>query len=93
EAPLDRLQAVLDRLTHTRSRIVVDLSEMLGFGYYTGFVFHAWVPGLGQAIASGGRYDHLLGRYGRELAACGFAIDEEGLTEVRSRPGSERGTE
>ncbi len=81
EAPLDRLAAVLDGLTANgvAERCLLDLGEMLGFGYYTGIVFHAYVPGVGHAVASGGRYDELVGRYGRDLPACGFAIDEEGV--------------
>lgn len=75
---LDRLTAVLSGLDFG-DRLLLDLGEMLGFGYYTGVVFHAYLRGSGQSVASGGRYDELLGRYGRELAACGFAIDEEGL--------------
>ncbi len=83
----DRLRAVIDAL-ETQSlhcNLVVDLGEVQGFGYYTGVIFHAYVPGLGAAVASGGRYDNLLGRYGKSRAAAGFAIDEEGLTEIRMR--------
>jgi ATP phosphoribosyltransferase regulatory subunit len=85
--PLTHLRSVVDSLnkTETGPRCLIDLGEMQGFGYYTGIVFHAYAEGIGQAVASGGRYNKLLGRYGRDLPAAGFAIDEEGLTEVRMR--------
>ena len=81
---LDHLEAVLGELGEaTAARCLLDLGETLGFGYYTGLVFHAYLPGVGQAVAAGGRYDTLIARYGRDLPAAGFAIDEEGLTEWR----------
>ena len=83
---IDHLRRLLDGLGDTAKRCLVDLGQMLGFGYYTGLVFHAWAPGAGNAIASGGRYDNLVARYGRDLPSVGFAIDEEGITAVRSRP-------
>lgn len=87
-AGLDRIEAVLDGLADAGvapEGVLVDLGEpALGFGYYTGIVFRAYVPGVGQAVASGGRYDDLVARYGRDLPAAGFAIDEEGLTQARA---------
>ncbi|HIN86124.1 MAG TPA: ATP phosphoribosyltransferase regulatory subunit, partial [Myxococcales bacterium] len=53
--------------------------------YYTGFVFHVYIASNGEAIASGGRYDTLIAKYGRDIPAAGFAIDEEGLTETQHR--------
>lgn len=78
--PLDELEATVAALGGVHGRIQLDLGEMLGFGYYTGLVFQAWLPGVGQAVAAGGRYNTLLERYGRDLPAAGFALDEEGLT-------------
>ena len=80
ENPIERLKAVLDGLGDVKERCLLDLGETQRFDYYTGVVFHAYIPGAGQAVATGGRYDQLLARYGRDLPAAGFAIDEEGLT-------------
>ena len=88
KSALKHLAALLEGLGDTADRCLIDLGQMLGFGYYTGLVFHAWAPGAGTAIASGGRYDNLIARYGRNLSSVGFAIDEEGITAVRSRPSS-----
>ena len=52
-----------------------DLGEMCGFEYHTGIVFAAYIPGYGQAIANGGRYDDIGEIFGRARAATGFAAD------------------
>lgn len=52
-----------------------DLGLVAPFGYYTGTIFHATASGLGLAVASGGRYDDLLSRFGAGRRATGFAIN------------------
>jgi ATP phosphoribosyltransferase regulatory subunit len=70
----------LFRLAETMSvaglgpRLVVDLGEVRGLDYYTGVVFRAYAPGLGFEVGGGGRYDTLLGRFGRPLPAVGFML-------------------
>ncbi|HZU83065.1 MAG TPA: ATP phosphoribosyltransferase regulatory subunit [Polyangiaceae bacterium] len=59
-----------------------DLGEVRGFEYYTGTIFHVYAAGTGDAVASGGRYDDLLARFGCPLAAAGFAVDLDRLTEA-----------
>ena len=55
-------------------RIVVDFSVVSSFDYYTGIVFEAFAPGLGAPLGSGGRYDNMLGVYGADRPAAGFAF-------------------
>lgn len=52
-----------------------DLSELRGYHYHTGVVFAAFVPGLGQEVARGGRYDDIGAAFGRARPACGFSSD------------------
>ncbi|MGE5396192.1 MAG: ATP phosphoribosyltransferase regulatory subunit [Chitinophagales bacterium] len=59
------------------NRIVVDLGVLRGFDYYTGVVFEGYSPDLGYPLLGGGRYDRLLGNFGRARAATGFAIGIE----------------
>jgi histidyl-tRNA synthetase len=65
--------------------IKIDFSIVRGIDYYTGFVFETFVEGredLGS-IASGGRYDTLIGIYGgQDLPATGFGIGIDRLMEV-----------
>ncbi|MEX0993014.1 MAG: ATP phosphoribosyltransferase regulatory subunit [Solirubrobacterales bacterium] len=55
-------------------RVIFDLGLVRDLGYYTGAVFEVYDPALGHVLGGGGRYDELLGRFGRPLPACGFAL-------------------
>jgi ATP phosphoribosyltransferase regulatory subunit len=61
------------------SRVVFDLGLARGLGYYTGAVFDVLDPELGEPLGGGGRYDDLLGRFGRPLPAVGFALHVDRL--------------
>ncbi len=61
------------------SRVLFDLGLVRSLGYYTGAVFQVYDPAHGVPIGSGGRYDELLGRFGRPLPAAGFALNVEAL--------------
>ena len=52
-------------------RVIFDLGLVRELGYYTGAVFEVYDPAVGFALGGGGRYDDLLGRFGRDLPACG----------------------
>ena len=59
-----------------------DLAELRGYHYKTGIVFAAFVPGLGQELARGGRYDEIGGVYGRARPATGFSTDLKTLVRM-----------
>jgi ATP phosphoribosyltransferase regulatory subunit len=76
----DGLSAILaDLPEHVSSRVVFDLGLARGLGYYTGAVFDVLDPELGEPLGGGGRYDDLLGRFGRPLPAVGFALHVDRL--------------
>jgi ATP phosphoribosyltransferase regulatory subunit len=56
-------------------RVIFDLGLVRELGYYTGAVFEVYDPAVGFALGGGGRYDDLLGRFGRALPACGVGLD------------------
>jgi ATP phosphoribosyltransferase regulatory subunit len=57
--------------------VILDLAETHDFEYYSGIVFGAFARGLGYQLASGGRYDHLIGQFGYACPATGFCFDLE----------------
>jgi len=65
------------------ARVIFDLGLTRSLGYYTGAVFEVYDAALGTPIGGGGRYDDLLARFGRELPACGWALDVERLHAAR----------
>ncbi|MEW4370936.1 ATP phosphoribosyltransferase regulatory subunit [Paenibacillus kandeliae] len=54
--------------------VMIDLTMIGNFSYYTGMVFEGYAAELGSPVCSGGRYDNLLSQFGRPLAATGFAL-------------------
>ena len=60
-------------------RVQVDFGLLRDLGYYTGAILEVYDPAVGEAIGGGGRYDDLLGRFGRALPAAGFALFLERL--------------
>jgi ATP phosphoribosyltransferase regulatory subunit len=71
-------------------RVIFDLGLLRNIGYYTGAVFEVYDPALGAPLGGGGRYDELLGRYGRSLPAVGFGLGIDRLHIALT--GEERGT-
>jgi ATP phosphoribosyltransferase regulatory subunit len=71
-------------------RVIFDLGLIRNIGYYTGAVFEVYDPAIGAPIGGGGRYDELLGRFGRSLPAVGFALYVDSLHQALA--GEERGT-
>jgi ATP phosphoribosyltransferase regulatory subunit len=61
------------------ARLIFDLGLVRSLGYYTGAVFQVYDPAHGVPIGSGGRYDELLGQFGRPMPAVGFALNVERL--------------
>lgn len=62
--------------------IVVDMGVLRNLDYYTGIVFEGYSPDLGYGLLGGGRYDNLLGRFGYDCPATGFALGMDRLALV-----------
>ena len=65
-------------------RVGVDLGITKDLDYYSGLLIEGYTPQLGFTLGSGGRYDSLVGRFGQEFAATGFAFGVE--SDARPRP-------
>jgi ATP phosphoribosyltransferase regulatory subunit len=75
---LEEVYALLKRYG-LKDRILIDLSEVRGFGYYSGMVFEVFTEGVGYELGGGGRYDHLISNFGVDLPSTGFALHVERL--------------
>ena len=76
----DGLRAVVAELPpEVAERVIFDLGLARSLGYYTGAVFEVYDAALGAPLGGGGRYDDLLGRFGRDLPAAGWALNVERL--------------
>lgn len=88
-AALERLRQVYRLLVSAgmKSHLVLDLGEFRGFDYYDGVVFDVFADGVGYELGGGGRYNHLIGRFGRDLPSTGFAFDMDRLFRAIERVG------
>lgn len=76
---------------HPQLAIYFDLAELRGYHYHTGIVFAAYVPGHGQALANGGRYNDVGKVFGRARPATGFATDLKSLMALFPAAGPDGG--
>ena len=78
---LDTLQQVARMIRRQQPDLDIyfDLAELRGYHYHTGLVFAAYVPGVGEALANGGRYNDVGAVFGRARPATGFATDLKAL--------------
>ena len=56
-------------------KVTIDLGLVNKANYYTGIVFRGYIQGYGMSVLSGGRYDTLIGDFGFDLPATGFAVN------------------
>ena len=83
---LDELESLV-KLAPTAS-VTIDLADLRGYQYESGAMFAIYVPGLPNAVARGGRYDHVGEAFGRARPATGFSMDLREL--ARLLPVAER---
>jgi ATP phosphoribosyltransferase regulatory subunit len=57
------------------AEVTIDLADLRGYAYHSGVMFSAYVDGVPNAVARGGRYDHVGQAYGRARPATGFSLD------------------
>lgn len=78
----DKMASSLDRLTEIASvlsaemdgSLRLDFSVINDLSYYNGLIFQGFIDGVPSAVLSGGRYDKLMERLGKNTSAMGFAV-------------------
>ena len=80
-AAVDQALADLERVVLAATKLSsglelsIDLADLRGYQYHSGVMFAAYVDGLPQPIARGGRYDQVGKAFGRSRPATGFSLD------------------
>ena len=86
KAPAESLEYIMksvNELCNGEFDVVFDLSLVRGQGYYTGTVFEVESIDFKGAIAGGGRYDNLIGKFlGQQVSAVGFSIGFERIFSI-----------
>lgn len=70
---LERIYQILE-LYGVEKYVTFDLGMTGLHGYYTGIIFRGYTYGTGDAIIKGGRYDHLIEKFGKHSPSIGFVI-------------------
>lgn len=84
---IEHLEALYEilKIYKVEQYVTFDLSMSGTYGYYTGIVFRGYTYGTGDAVVKGGRYDRLIGKFGKDLPSIGFAIVVDELLNALSR--------
>lgn len=87
---LGEIKEILGYLSSNKfiSHVKIDTSLARGLSYYTGAIFEISVPDLAGSLGGGGRYDGLIGMFGKEqIPACGFSLGLERILVVMEERG------
>lgn len=84
DASLNYLRTLYEKLCAAglKDSILIDLGIVNRSNYYTGVIFRGYAQGSGVTVITGGRYDNLLGEFGTDKPAIGFAVDVTALCDV-----------
>ena len=84
---IDRLEQIYEvlKLYGAEEYVSFDLGLLSQYHYYTGIVFKAYTYGIGDAVVTGGRYNHLLQKFGKEASAIGFVVVVDDMLEALNR--------
>ncbi len=76
KAAIDNLLLIYDILEDFgyADYLSFDLGMVQSLDYYTGLIFKGFTYGTGFPIFSGGRYDRLVGSFGKDMPATGFSL-------------------
>lgn len=62
-----------------------DLGMLSMYNYYTSIIFRAYTYGTGDSVLGGGRYNNLVGQFGKQAPAIGMAINIDQLMAALTR--------
>ncbi len=82
---VENVKAIYDSLSKLgyNGNITVDLGTASKMEYYTGIVMKGYLDGCGDSVLSGGRYNNLLGEFGYDVPATGFAINIDAVAKLK----------
>lgn len=84
---IERLEKLYETMTiyGFEKYISFDLGMISKYDYYTGIIFKAYTYKTGEPVVTGGRYDKLVGQFGKDCPAIGLAIVIDSLMLALSR--------
>lgn len=87
---MEKIIAAAKKFADGRYQVEYEMSLVRGQGYYTGTVFEVESLDFKGAVAGGGRYDNLIGKFLNEsVPAVGFSIGFERIFSILTEMGYE----
>lgn len=76
KAALDNIRSIYKLLeSYGFSDVIsIDLGMLQSIDYYTGSIFKCYTHGVGFPVCAGGRYNNLVGKFGKSMSAVGVAF-------------------
>lgn len=65
-----------------QDKIMIDLGMVQKNNYYSDMIFCGYIEGSGDAVLTGGRYDHLLNQFQKSICAAGFGVNVDELARI-----------
>ena len=78
---LEKLADGLEELGYS-DKVTFDLGMVPRLDYYSGIIFKGYTTGVGTTVLSGGRYDKLIAKFGKDVPAIGFSINIDSMVNV-----------
>lgn len=87
QTALSQLQTIYLLLQQNgmEDHVQLDFSMVNDMNYYNGIVFRGYVQGIPTGILSGGQYDKLMEKMGKDAGGIGFAVYLDQLERLDSR--------
>lgn len=70
---LQTIEAILDQNGYS-DHVQLDFSIVNDMNYYNGIVFRGYIEGIPNSVLSGGQYDKLMEKMGKNAGGIGFAV-------------------
>lgn len=72
---IDEFEGIVNAVNNSlKDKIEIDFSYSGDVNYYNGIIFKGYIEGIPESVLSGGQYDGLMKKMGRQSGAIGFAV-------------------
>jgi ATP phosphoribosyltransferase regulatory subunit len=84
KAAVENVSSIISRLSDS-SCVSVDMGLVNRLDYYSGMIFKVYLKNTGVIVGSGGRYDKLMKKFGKDIPAAGFGLNVDTLYEASQK--------
>ena len=82
---LETIETILEQ-NDLSKHVQLDFSIVNDMNYYNGIVFRGYIEGIPNSVLSGGQYDKLMEKMGKDAGGIGFAVYLDQLSLLDTNP-------